>query len=134
MAQAPWCGHCQRLEPTWYKLASRFADENSVSISRIDCDQFKDACTKYGVKGYPTLLWIIDGVKLLKYDGTRNVDDLEQFVRTKVEEDQRKNSLRTEDLIVQVTDRNFKATIKEGMTLIQFWVRHTTVYQLSLSL
>lgn len=58
---APWCGHCQRLAPTWDALADSFKHDRSVSISKLDCDQYRQACKPYGVKGYPTLLWIVDG-------------------------------------------------------------------------
>ena len=120
--KAPWCGHCQRLEPTWLKLASRLQDESRVSISRIDCDQNKDACNKYGIKGYPTLLWILDGLRIHKYDGARQIDQLESYVRNKIHEDQMGDKPRTQDFILQITDRNFRSAINQGMILIQFWV------------
>lgn len=29
---APWCGHCQRLAPTWEELAEKFAENDKVRM------------------------------------------------------------------------------------------------------
>lgn len=34
---APWCGHCQRLAPTWVELAKQL--RNEVNIGEVNCDQ-----------------------------------------------------------------------------------------------
>lgn len=66
---APWCGHCQRLAPTWDQLAQSFEFDTSVKISKIDCTVNSLSCKHYQIKGYPTLLWIVDGKVLDKYSG-----------------------------------------------------------------
>ncbi|CAJ0630930.1 8722_t:CDS:2 [Entrophospora sp. SA101] len=43
---APWCGHCQKLAPTWEELGRKL--QNKMNIGKVDC-------TTNGVKGYPTL-------------------------------------------------------------------------------
>lgn len=62
---APWCGHCQKLAPTWDELANSLRNDDAVSISRIDCTQHRSVCGQFDIKGYPTLLWIEDGKKVL---------------------------------------------------------------------
>ncbi|CAG2120553.1 unnamed protein product, partial [Medioppia subpectinata] len=57
---APWCGHCQRLAPTWHQLAQSFEFDTSVKISKVDCTISSMSCKNYEIKGYPTLLWIED--------------------------------------------------------------------------
>ena len=59
---APWCGHCQRLAPVWDELAKSLEYEKSVNIAKVDCTVSPAICESVNVKGYPTLLWIKDGV------------------------------------------------------------------------
>lgn len=77
---APWCGHCQRLAPTWTDLAKSLEYDTSVTIAKIDCTQYRPICQDFEVKGYPTLLWIEDGKKVDKYAGARTHEDLKAYV------------------------------------------------------
>jgi thioredoxin domain-containing protein 5 len=61
---APWCGHCQKLAPTWDELANSLRNDDIVSISKIDCTRHRSICGQFDIKGYPTLLWIEDGKKV----------------------------------------------------------------------
>lgn len=81
---APWCSHCQRLAPTWEELAKELAKEPAVTISKIDCTQFRSICQDFEVKGYPTLLWIEDGKKIEKYSGARDLSTLKTYVEKMV--------------------------------------------------
>ena len=125
---APWCGHCQRLEPTWLKLAESFKHDRSVSISRVNCDDFLEVCNDYGIKGYPSLLWIVDGKVLEKYAGDRKHEALKSFVNNKIEEDKNSNSeVRNEDLVTILTETNFKKATSSGVAFVTFtapWCTH----------
>ncbi|XP_068154906.1 thioredoxin domain-containing protein 5 homolog [Drosophila tropicalis] len=77
---APWCSHCQRLAPTWEDLAKELITVTSVTISKIDCTQYRSICQDFEVKGYPTLLWIEDGKKIEKYSGSRDLPTLKAYV------------------------------------------------------
>eukprot|EP01123_Difflugia_compressa_P005751 TRINITY_DN17875_c1_g1_i1.p1 TRINITY_DN17875_c1_g1~~TRINITY_DN17875_c1_g1_i1.p1 ORF type:complete len:349 (+),score=80.65 TRINITY_DN17875_c1_g1_i1:1056-2102(+) len=74
---APWCGHCKKLAPTWEKLAGVFRSEPSVVIGSVDADNYKDLGTKYGVSGFPTIIYFSktnkDGER---YNGGRELTDL----------------------------------------------------------
>jgi len=78
---APWCGHCKRLAPDYEKLGSTFAGEDSVVIAKVDADQHKEKSSKYGVTGFPTLIWFSKSDKNpTKYTGGRSLDDLVKYV------------------------------------------------------
>jgi len=81
---APWCGHCKRLEPTWKELGKNFKDDKQVTIARIDCTVNQKSCTDNEVRGYPTLLLFKDGKKIDKYAGSREVNDLEDYIKTSI--------------------------------------------------
>ncbi|MQM19494.1 hypothetical protein Taro_052499 [Colocasia esculenta] len=80
---APWCGHCKKLAPEYEKLGSSFKKAKSVLIAKVDCDEHKSLCTKYGVTGYPTLQWFPKGsLEPKKYEGPRTAEALGEFVNT----------------------------------------------------
>ncbi|KAJ4820808.1 Disulfide-isomerase [Rhynchospora pubera] len=80
---APWCGHCKKLAPEYEKLGSSFKKAKSVLIGKVDCDQHKDLCSKYGVSGYPTIQWFPKGsLEAKKYEGQRTAEALAEFVNT----------------------------------------------------
>ena len=83
---APWCGHCQKLAPTWDRMANHFQDETVLKIAKIDCDKNKSTCEKQGVKGYPTLVYYREGVQVETYKGKRGEDQLLSFVEGKLME------------------------------------------------
>ena len=78
-----WCGHCKALAPDWDKLAGMYASSPSVAIASVDCttDENDELCHQYGVQGYPTLKYFIDGNTMGEdYQGPRSLEALEQFV------------------------------------------------------
>jgi len=80
---APWCGHCKKLEPDYEKFAVAFDSESDVVIARVDCDQHRDLCSRFGVTGYPTLKWFAKGSsEPIAYNGDRELSALVSFVNT----------------------------------------------------
>ncbi|KAI9081020.1 hypothetical protein K1719_037000 [Acacia pycnantha] len=78
---APWCGHCKRLAPEYEKLGSSFKKSKSILIGKVDCDDQKSLCSKYGVSGYPTIQWFPKGsLEPKKYEGARTPEALAEFV------------------------------------------------------
>jgi len=65
---APWCGHCQALMPEWAQAASEL--KGVVPLAKVDATQHDELGSKYGVQGYPTILFFIDGVNK-PYKGLR---------------------------------------------------------------
>lgn len=80
---APWCGHCKKLAPEYEKLGASFKKAKSVVIGKVDCDEHKSLCSKYGVSGYPTIQWFSKGsLEPKKYEGPRTAEALVEFVNT----------------------------------------------------
>ncbi|KAF7805585.1 protein disulfide isomerase-like 1-4 [Senna tora] len=58
---APWCGHCQALEPTYNKLAKHLRGIESVVIAKMDGTTNEHPRAKSD--GYPTILFFPAGNK-----------------------------------------------------------------------
>lgn len=82
---APWCGHCKKLAPTWEDLGAKYAENEGISIAKVDCtaggNANKELCDGQGVKGFPTLNIYKDGKKITEYSGKRGLEELEAFVK-----------------------------------------------------
>ena len=50
---APWCGHCQALEPHWNEAATKL--KGKVRLGKVDATAEASLAQKYNVKGYPTI-------------------------------------------------------------------------------
>merc|ERR1719181_1447261 len=80
---APWWGHCKKMKPDWDKLGKDFTDSATVVIGDVDCteDKNKALCSKYGVKGYPTIKYFSGSTAATgdAYQGGRTYADLKKF-------------------------------------------------------
>ncbi|XP_012263697.2 thioredoxin domain-containing protein 5 homolog [Athalia rosae] len=130
---APWCGHCQKLAPTWDELANSLRNDNLVSISKVDCTQHRAVCGQFDIKGYPTLLWIEDGKRVDKYTGQRSHEELKAYVSMMLGKSVEGNADEKADAdsgihpVLTLTDENFKHGVEKGVTFIKFfapWCGH----------
>ncbi|XP_043271385.1 thioredoxin domain-containing protein 5 isoform X2 [Venturia canescens] len=130
---APWCGHCQKLAPTWDDLGQSLGHDKFVSIGKVDCTQHRSVCEQFDIKGYPTLLWIEDGKKIDKYTGQRSHEELKAYVEKMLRANDGKEGGKTEDpedsvqSVLTLTGDNFEHGIEKGVTFIEFfapWCGH----------
>ena len=84
---APWCMWCQRLHPTWEKLAEVVAgDQMPVGIASVDCVKHIDICRQQNIQAFPTLRWYEAGeYQAPPYKSDRTVDALHNFAKRKLE-------------------------------------------------
>jgi len=90
---APWCGHCKTMKTLYMELCDKFEDRPKVVIAEFDATAHKVpavvAGTPLSVEGYPTILfWPAESsnsshnkASPLKYQGAREVDPMEAFLR-----------------------------------------------------
>jgi protein disulfide-isomerase-like protein len=58
MFYAPWCGHCKTMKPHFGEASTTLEEQGtSATLAAMDCVSNPETCAKYGVKGYPTVLW-----------------------------------------------------------------------------
>mmetsp|Transcript_39188 Transcript_39188/g.85976 ORF Transcript_39188/g.85976 Transcript_39188/m.85976 type:complete len:471 (-) Transcript_39188:1551-2963(-) len=86
---APWCKFCQRLAPTWEKLAREAFNEGlPMGIGTVDCTVQRSLCTKYGITGFPSILSFYKGEKDGEnYHGDRTVEALKAYAKAKINRD-----------------------------------------------
>ncbi|CAG8486626.1 578_t:CDS:10 [Cetraspora pellucida] len=82
---APWCPHCQVLEPIFSKLAAEHGDSfesKDFHLAKVDY-----LCELHEVEGYPTLNLYKNGVKIDGYLRARDFNSLLEYAKTKSEEE-----------------------------------------------
>jgi len=77
---APWCGHCQMLEPEWEKAGKKL--KGRAQLGSMDCQQgdAEAVCGRFDIKGFPTIL--VFGKERAKgepYNGERTADAIAAF-------------------------------------------------------
>ncbi|XLU92319.1 hypothetical protein S245_006671, partial [Arachis hypogaea] len=79
---APWCGHCQALEPTYNKLAKHLRGIDSIVIAKMDGSTNEHPRIK--TDGFPTILFFPAGKKSsdpITVDVDRTVAAFYKFLR-----------------------------------------------------
>lgn len=75
---APWCGHCQRLEPEWNDAAGKLKGE--VKVGKVDATVQTRLAQQYGISGYPTIKLFPPGKKTSSnvedYGGSRDASSI----------------------------------------------------------
>ena len=73
---APWCGHCKKLMPIFEEASTKVTAQ--VSLGKVDCTSEKELARRFNIRGYPTVLFIRDGV-VRKYKGSRTVEGIKKY-------------------------------------------------------
>ncbi|KAF2662661.1 hypothetical protein K491DRAFT_673153 [Lophiostoma macrostomum CBS 122681] len=79
---APWCHHCQAMQPNWAQMAREM--RGKLNVGEVNCDVEKRLCKDAHVKGYPTLLFFRGGERV-EYNGLRGIGDLIDYAKNAVD-------------------------------------------------
>jgi thiol-disulfide isomerase/thioredoxin len=72
----PGCGFCRDMMPEWDKFESKYP----AVVSKVDCNDNPEASAAHGIKGFPTIIKFVDGVKTAVHEGERTASALETFL------------------------------------------------------
>lgn len=69
------------MKPAWDQLADKYTDHKSILVADVDCTVEKELCSKFGVKGYPTIKYFTSTTAATgdAYEGGRDYASLEKF-------------------------------------------------------
>ena len=80
---ADWCGHCQDLNPKWNIMTSHLKNAPGTGlIASIPEDMISSVNCDSDIRGFPTIRYMVGGKKRKDYNGKREVEDLEKFVKS----------------------------------------------------
>ena len=68
---APWCKHCQALEPEFEAAALLAGGDDPATLAKIDVTANQASARKYGVTQLPTVKLFRDGEMADEYSGQR---------------------------------------------------------------
>ena len=74
---ATWCGPCQMIAP---HLEEIVAEDESITIGKIDVDQEMELAIQFGVTSIPTLVLMEKGEKVGQLIGYRPKEDILKFI------------------------------------------------------
>jgi thioredoxin 1 len=75
---AEWCGPCKMMAPGLAELAEELADQ--VTIVKIDAEESPEAPSRYGVRGFPTLIVFKGGEVVATRPGAMRKSELKQWI------------------------------------------------------
>jgi thioredoxin-like negative regulator of GroEL len=69
------------MKPAWDKLGDEFANSKTAVIGDVDCTVHKDLCSRFGVRGYPTIKFFTSNPEGDDSKGGRDYDSLLSFAK-----------------------------------------------------
>ena len=78
-----WCPICKKVRPEWDKFAGQWngktRDGATILTNEVDCDQNEALANKYNVKGYPTVICVMNN-KITELEANPTAETLNHFL------------------------------------------------------
>ena len=74
---ATWCGPCQMIAPVLEEIA---AENESITVAKVDVDEERDLAIQFGIASIPTLMVMEKGEVKAKLIGFRPKADIEKLL------------------------------------------------------
>ncbi|OLY81983.1 Protein disulfide-isomerase [Smittium mucronatum] len=119
---APWCPHCKTMAADFINVSGGFKEQEDILIAEVDCDNEKDLCSRFGIKGFPTLKWFNGDVKSEDlYSGARDETSLTKYVLEKTGVQAKKEAY--VDYVVELTPDTFEHLVLDSKksVLVDFY-------------
>jgi len=87
----PSCEYCEKLQPIWLKLATKFHNKYSqnVKIAKVNCLQNQELCAQETNNAFPTLIIYYNGLRAGEFEGDKfNLDKLYDYVKIFIPNDE----------------------------------------------
>ncbi|XP_028419878.1 protein disulfide-isomerase A2 [Perca flavescens] len=82
---APWCGHCQQLEPLYAEAAGKLKEEEAaaVRLAKVDATVETELAEEFDIGGFPTLKLFVNGDRKqpVDYTGKRTTNGIIQWMK-----------------------------------------------------
>lgn len=102
---APWCGHCQQLEPEYNQAADALRMEGAKTVlAKVDATEEKALAERFQVQSFPTLKYFVGGGDPIDYDGPRQADGIAEWLRK-----------REKPVVEEIADSEVDAFIEKGL-------------------
>lgn len=70
-SDAPWCGHCQQLEPIYAAAAEKLkSEETDLRLAKVDAVEEKELADEFDAESFPTLKLFVKGNRKQPIDYT----------------------------------------------------------------
>lgn len=79
---APWCGPCRMMAPAYEQAAQML--EPHVRLGKVNTEEEQTLAARFGISSIPTLVLLRGGRELARQPGALGVQDIVQWVRSKI--------------------------------------------------
>lgn len=78
-----WCGWCKKLKPIFSEAADLIIERSiSGTLSAVDCGTSADLCTKFDIKGYPSIKYFKNGKYVSDYNKERTAEAILEYLKS----------------------------------------------------